>query len=156
MKANKNLIEVLNDLIQINNDRIAGYDKAIVSVNAGDVDLKTTFRKLADQSESYRIALTDQVLKLGGEAAEGTTNLGKIYRAWMTVKSAFTGDDRQSVLNSCEAGEDAALKAYKEALASMDLPAGETRDLLLSQQSEIKSAHDMIKTYRDTNEAVFH
>ena len=32
MTTNEKLIDVLNDLVQINNDRIAGYDKAIVSV----------------------------------------------------------------------------------------------------------------------------
>jgi uncharacterized protein (TIGR02284 family) len=154
MKTNEELIEVLNDLIQINNDRIAGYDKAIVSVDANDLDLKTTFRKLADQSESYRIALTDQVLKMGGKPAEGTTGLGKIYRAWMDVKNTFTGDDRQSVLDSCEGGEDAALKAYKEALSS-DAEMGSTvRQLITSQQAELKTAHDAIKKYRDLNEAV--
>ena len=29
MKSSKEIIEVLNDLIKINNDRIEGYDKAI-------------------------------------------------------------------------------------------------------------------------------
>jgi uncharacterized protein (TIGR02284 family) len=154
MTTNEKLVSVLNDLIQINNDRIAGYDKAIVSVGADDVELKTTFRKLADQSEGYRIALTDQVLKLGGEAAEGTTGLGKIYRAWMDVKDAFSGDDRQSVLDSCEGGEDAALKAYKEAMASDAEMTADVRQLLNAQQSALKTAHDTIKKLRDLHEAV--
>ena len=154
MTTNAKLIDVLNDLIQINNDRIAGYDKAIVSVGSLDMDLKTTFRKLADQSEGYRIALTDSVLKLGGEAAEGTTGLGKIYRAWMDVKNTFSGNDRQSVLDSCEAGEDAALKAYREALAADADMSTATRQLLLSQQAELKAAHDNIKQYRDMDEPV--
>lgn len=154
MTTNEKLIAVLNDLVQINNDRIAGYDKAIVSVGADDMDLKTTFRKLADQSEGYRIALTDQVLKLGGKAAEGTTGLGKIYRAWMDVKDAFSGDDRQGVLNSCEGGEDAALKAYRDALSSDAEMTADVRQLLNSQQAALKVAHDTIKKYRDLNEAV--
>lgn len=154
MTTNEKLIAVLNDLIQINNDRIAGYDKAIVSVGPEDMDIKTTFRKLGDQSEGYRIALTDQVLKLGGNAAEGTTNLGKIYRAWMDVKDTFTGSDRQSVLDSCEGGEDAALKAYRDALNAEVEMTAEVRQLLNSQQAALKEAHDTIKTFRDQQEAV--
>jgi len=38
----------------------------------------------------------------------------------MDVKNTFTGDDRHSVLESCEGGEDAALKAYKDALDADD------------------------------------
>ena len=154
MTTNSKLVEVLNDLIQINNDRIAGYDKAIVSVGSLDIDLKTMFRKQADQSEGFRIALTDRVLKLGGEAAEGTTGLGKIYRGWMDVKNAFSGNDRQSVLDSCEAGEDAALKAYKDALLSDADITATVRQLISAQQVELKAAHDNIKRYRDLNEAV--
>jgi uncharacterized protein (TIGR02284 family) len=149
MNTNEKLTEVLNDLIQINNDRVAGYEKAIVSVDASDISLKATFRKMADKSEGYRSALAAAVANLGGKPASGTTSLGKIYRAWMEVKNTFTGDDRQSVLDSCEGGEDAALKAYKEALGSDVEMQAETRQLLISQQAELKIAHDMIKQFRD-------
>jgi uncharacterized protein (TIGR02284 family) len=118
------------------------------------MDLKTTFRKLADQSEGYRIALTDQVLKLSGEVAEGSTKLGKIYLAWMGIKNSFSGDDRQSVLDSCEGGEDAALKAYKEALSSDADITTDVRQLLNAQQAALKTAHDTIKRFRDQDVAV--
>ena len=152
MKTNEKSIEVLNDLIQINNDRVAGYEKAIVSVDASDISLKATFRKMADRSEGYKSALSAVVANLGGEAATGTTNSGKIYRAWMSVKDAFTGDDRQSVLNSCEGGEDAALKAYKDALSSDAELSSDTRQLLNAQYGELKIAHDTIKQFRDQHE----
>ena len=152
MKANEKSIEVLNDLIQINNDRIAGYEKAIVSVDASDINLKATFRKMADRSEGYKSALAAVVANLGGEVAKGTTNLGKIYRAWMSVKNTFTGDDRQSVLDSCEGGEDAALKAYKDALGSDAELSSDTRQLLNAQFAELKIAHDTIKQFRDQHD----
>ena len=37
--------------------------------------------------------------------------MGKIYSAWMDVKSAFTCKNRVSILASCEFGEDQAQKA---------------------------------------------
>ena len=154
MKTNEKLIEVLNDLIQINNDRIAGYEKAIVSVDASDVSLKATFRKLADKSEGYKSALSAVVNRCGGEIATGTTNSGKIYRTWMDVKNIFTGNDRQSVLESCEGGEDAALKAYKEALNSDAVMDEDTRELINAQLAEIRVSHDTIKQFRDQHSSV--
>jgi uncharacterized protein (TIGR02284 family) len=154
MKTNEKLIEVLNDLIQINNDRIAGYEKAIVSVDASDVSLKATFRKMADKSEGYKSALTAVVNRLGGEIATGTTNSGKIYRAWMDVKNIFTGDDRQTVLESCEGGEDAALKAYKEALSSDAVTDEDIRELINAQLAELRISHDTIKQFRDQHSSV--
>ena len=154
MKTNEKIIEALNDLIQINNDRIAGYEKAIVSVEANDVSLKATFRKMADKSESYRNELSALVANLGGEVATGTTNSGKIYRTWMGVKNIFTGNDRHSVLESCEGGEDAALKAYKDALDSNVPLSSDTKQLLNTHLAELRIAHDTIKQFRDQHSAV--
>ena len=154
MNTNENLTEVLNDLIQINNDRIVGYEKAIAEVKDLDVDLKATFSKMADQSRGYRDELSTEVAKTGGTIVEGTTNSGKIYRAWMDVKAVFSGHDRQSALESCEGGEDAAQKAYKEALASDAEMDADVRQLITSQQSELKTSHDLIKKYRDLHAAV--
>ena len=40
MENTKAAVEVLNDLIQINNDRIAGYERALKELKDGDEDLK--------------------------------------------------------------------------------------------------------------------
>ena len=138
---------VLNDLLRINNDRVEGYNKAIEDVD--DFDLKTLFRKMADESRNYIYRLTDMIRSYGGDpATQNTTSSGKIYRLWMDVKSTFTGNDRQSILNSCEFGEDAALKAYRDALASEDL-SEEARELIAEQQAGLHKSHDIIKGYRD-------
>ena len=139
--------EILNDLLKINNDRIVGYEKA--SDEASDLDLKTLFRGMADESRKIANELTLEINKAGGEPASGsTTSSGKIYRVWMDVKTTFTGKDRQAVLNSCEYGEDAAQTAYNDALSDSDLSA-EYRELVLRQQKTLKTSHDVIKNYRD-------
>ena len=154
MATNDKLVEVLNDLVQINNDRITGYEKAVDETKDLDVDLQGIFRKMADESRGYKTELSQEIGRLGGEMAEGTTNMGKIYRVWMDVKATFTGHDRQSVLESCEFGEDAAQKAYREALASDAEMSADTRQLITSQQSSLKTSHDMIKKLRDAHKAV--
>jgi len=153
MSTNEKLTEVLNDLIRINNDRTTGYEKAFDESRSIDVDLQATFNKMANESRKYAAGLRNEVERLGGEPATGTTNSGKIYRVWMDVKATFSGKDRQSILEACEFGEDAAQKAYKEALASDAEMSAETRQLITSQQASLKKSHDIIKKYRDAQKA---
>ncbi|MEO7265869.1 MAG: PA2169 family four-helix-bundle protein [Ferruginibacter sp.] len=155
MSTNSELTGVLNDLIEINNDRIVGYEKAADETKGLDVDLKAIFYKMADESRKYKSELTLEVNRLGGDpVTDETTNSGKIYRVWMDVKATFSGHDRQSVLESCEFGEDAAQKAYHAALASDAEMDADTRQLITSQQSSLKTSHDLIKKYRDMHKAV--
>ena len=154
MKQNENNLEVLNDLIVINNDRTAGYEKAADEAREIDVDLRAIFSRMADESRQYAMELTAEVVKLGGEPATGTTASGKIYRAWMDVKATFTGKDRHSLLSSCEYGEDAAQKAYEDALTTEGELSGDIRQLIAAQKATLKTSHDLIKQYRDMHEAV--
>lgn len=154
MKQNENVVEVLNDLIKINNDRVTGYEKAITETKDIDVDLKAVFHKMANDSKEYATQLSNEVTKLGGEVATGTTASGKIYRMWMDIKATFTGKDRLAVLENCEFGEDAAQKAYEEALSSDADMDTEVRQLITNQKSSLRTAHDLIKKYRDMHAAV--
>jgi uncharacterized protein (TIGR02284 family) len=154
MVSNEKLVEVLNDLVEINNDRIVGYEKAADETKEVDVDLQAIFHKMADESRKYKSELVNEVRRLGGEPSTGTTNSGKIYRVWMDVKATFTGKDRQAILENCEFGEDAAQKAYKLALESDADIDVDTRQLITSQQSSLKTSHDLIKKYRDAHKSM--
>lgn len=145
------MVGVLNDLIMINNDRIEGYERAADEAKDVDISLKAVFNKMADESRKYVSELTNHVNSLGGESETGTTASGKIYRAWMDVKSAITGKDRHAILASCEFGEDAAQKAYDKALASDAEIDAETRKIIMSQKESLKASHDSIKEMRDAS-----
>lgn len=140
-------IETLNDLVEINNDRIVGYERALDELKDTDTDLRALFTSMIDESRKIRIDLAGEVQALGGEFEAGTTTSGKLYRAWMDVKAVFTGSDRHTVLANCEFGEDAAQKAYKDALQE-DLPAY-IRTTLEAQKSMLRASHDKIKALRD-------
>jgi uncharacterized protein (TIGR02284 family) len=140
--------ETLNDLLQINNDRIVGYEKAIEELEPKDSDLKALFVRMIGESHKLKLALATEVQALGKDAETGTTNSGKLYRAWMDVKAVFTGHDRKTILDNCENGEDAAQRAYKEALAEENLSA-HLRTLLTEQKAQLRLSHDEIKALRD-------
>ena len=153
MTNNELLCGVLNDLVRINNDRIEGYEKAAEQTRSTDVDLNAIFLKMASESRSYVNELHDEIFSLGGEVSTDTTVSGKIYRAWMGVKNLFTGSDRNSILESCEFGEDAAQKAYNEALQTDAEINADTRQLIMKQKNSLKNSHDIIKRYRDMQPA---
>jgi len=140
--------EVLNDLVQINNDRIEGYEKARKELKDEDADLKALFLSMIEESQKYKLALATEVAALGENIETGTTTSGKIYRGWMDVKALFTGHDRKTVLNNCEFGEDAAQNAYKMALEEEGLAAN-IRSLISDQKAALRVSHDEIKRLRD-------
>ncbi len=145
---------LLNDLIQINNDRVVGYEKALEELKDGDGDLRTLFQRYITDSRQYLHELSAEVTRLGGEPSDGTTNSGKIYRVWMDLKAAITGKDRKTILENCEFGEDAAQKAYDIALnadVELDPP---LRDLIVSQKAKLRTGHDEVKRLRDLQEAI--
>ena len=148
MENNNKTTEVLNDLIQINNDRINGYERALNELKDEDNDLRALFTNFIDQSRQIKMALGKEVQVLGKDMDTGTTASGKIYRAWMDVKALFSGHSRHAVLENCEFGEDAAQKAYKTALETEGLPAY-IFALLNKQKAELKTAHDEVKALRD-------
>jgi uncharacterized protein (TIGR02284 family) len=147
---NARSVEVLNDLVLINNDRIAGYERAINESNDLDVDLKATFESMVRESEENKRELTNKIRQQGGSVTTGTTTAGKIYRAWMDVKAKFSGNDRKAILASCEFGEDAAQRAYKTALDDSELDP-DSRQVVAEQQQTLRGSHDLIKRYRDAH-----
>jgi uncharacterized protein (TIGR02284 family) len=148
MSNNTQNTEVLNDLIQINNDRIKGYENALAEVKEENSDLRLVFAEMVRQSQDLKSDLINEVQVLGEESATGTTTTGKIYRAWMDVKAVFTGHDRATVLNNCEFGEDAAQKAYKMALETEGLSTN-LNSMISTQKAGLKASHDKIKGMRD-------
>lgn len=146
--TNESQIEVLNDLVRINNDRVEGYRKAVENITDDKGLLAPLFTSLQQDSRQNNQELAAEISKLGGTPDSGTTTGGKIYRAWMDVKATFGGDDAQGVLESCEGGEDAAKRAYQTALESGDL-GGDTAAIVARQQGDQRTAHDKIKALRD-------
>ncbi len=152
MEKHEAINEVLNDLVKINNDRIAGYERAINESKDLDIDLKATFDGMIRQSNQFKRELTDKILRHEGAVEDETTTTGNIYRAWMDIKSTFTDSDRHSILEACEFGEDATQRAYDAALTADGLTDPDLRNLITEQQAELKKSHDLIKSQREAHQ----
>lgn len=147
---NAKVIKLINGLIEINNDRTDGYETAANEIaEVTQAQVKALFFTMAKESRGYKEDLKDVVVSLGGEPAKGSTAAGKLYRVWMDVKAAFTRNDLTAALESCEYGEDVALKAYQEVLQTeVDIPENIV-NLITKQRQELKISHDRIKSLRD-------
>lgn len=150
MVTTSNDIHVLNNLIELNNDRIAGFEKAVADIKDENADLKELFLKFAAQSRKNTQELTALVATSGGEVETGNTAAGTLHRVWIDIKSLFGGADRGSILSEAERGEDAIKKAYQEASVDNDISAS-VLELVRSQAVEINAAHDAIKALRDAS-----
>lgn len=153
MSITEKSISVLNDLTEINNDRVAGFEKAIADINDENVDLKAIFQQYSAQSRKFSQELTAIVAGYGEEVETGNSVAGTLHRAWIDVKSLFGGSDRASILSEAERGEDAIKAAYKMALENGEL-SGEALETVNKQAQDIKEAHDAIKVLRDAAKAM--
>jgi uncharacterized protein (TIGR02284 family) len=102
----------------------------------------TTRGRFATELESALSAGKGEPVKEGGTAS------GAIHRTWGEVKGKLGGSDH-TLLETAEQGEDAAKKAFEEALKVNDIPPA-IRMLLQKQQTHIIAAHDKVKALRDS------
>lgn len=145
MQNNEKLVQALNELVSINYDRVFGYEKAIEDVGTSDVDLRALFNRNASQSRKYVGDLQQTIRGLGGEPVTDSTMRGKLFRVWMDFKATVMGKDRKSVLDSCAYGEEAAMKAYDEALRTDAHLPDNVRISIAEQKQALKSAHHAIQ-----------
>ncbi|WP_018618191.1 ferritin-like domain-containing protein [Spirosoma luteum] len=146
MITNKEIVDDLNDLVKINNDRMQGYEKAIEDNE--DPQLDDLFRHYVIQSQGFRSQLADHIVRIDGQAVSDATSTdvsSKLHRAWIDIKSALTGKDRDTVLSSVEFGESAAVEAYEDAIENDNIPAYIKEDLQ-KQLSELKASYAKIKS----------
>jgi len=151
MTTSSNATGVIADLIEINNDRVAGFEKAIEDIKDENLDLKALFSDYAQQSRQN----VQQLAAIAGSSPHQETDnsvSGTLHRAWIDVKSLFGGSDRASILSEAERGEDAIKKAYKDALSSTELTS-EALTIVQDQAQKINAAHDNIKALRDSAKA---
>ncbi|MCY7350220.1 MAG: PA2169 family four-helix-bundle protein [Cytophagaceae bacterium] len=149
MAQNQDIVDSLNDLVQINNDRIRGYQSSVDNVQ--DAELADLFRHMIVQSQKFRSELADHIVRLDGKAVEEATSTdlsSKFHRAWLDIKASIFDNKKATVLSSVEFGEGAAVDAYEEALDDDDLPS-HVKDVVQNQLTELRTALDKVKALHE-------
>jgi len=113
-------VKTLEGLISILEDGKLGYTDAAEHVE--NPAMKTDFLEYARERALFIVELQDQINKLGKSTDNsGGGTLGALHRAWIDIKSAFTGGDTEAIINACITGEEAAIEKYKKALEENNL-----------------------------------
>ncbi len=153
---NREGAEALNDLIQINYDRVKGYELALDEMReANNTVTSALFEQYAKDSRTNIDQLSEHVRMMGGTPADSTTLGGKVHRLWMDIKGTFAVHEKESALESCIFGDEAAVKSYEAALADTTNGfSGEVTAMLYKHVAAIKLALTANKAYEKTLEAI--
>ncbi|MCD9855868.1 PA2169 family four-helix-bundle protein [Epilithonimonas sp. JDS] len=142
---NDKSIPVLNDLLNITNDRIAGFAKVEDKVWETHSDLRSTYDDMVSRSTDMKNDLINLINLKGGEADNSTSVSGAFHRAWIDVKNTFASDKEESTLENVVFGEKAAIDAYEDALESGDL-CPESTVLVSDQLHHLKASYAKFET----------
>lgn len=146
MKGQKETISTINTLIETLKDGQEGFRQAAEGVK--DPQLNSLFNQYSQQRARFSTELRKQAQTLGETKPEtSSSTAGALHRTWIDLKSAVTKGDDHAILAECERGEDSAVEEYKKALN--DTLSAPLRDIVSLQYTEVKKAHDHIKSLRD-------
>src|SRR5213083_2400669 len=146
MKEQKEIVSVIDDLIQTLKNGQEGFKQAAEGVKAPQ--LKSLFSEYSSQRSQFATELQSQARSLGrSQPEESGSAAGALHRTWINLKSAITSGDDHAILAECERGEDSAVGEYEKAME--DNLSSPLRDIVSRQYSEVKSAHDRVKSLRD-------
>jgi uncharacterized protein (TIGR02284 family) len=110
----------LNQLVQTCKDGEQGFQTAARAVD--DPNLRHLFESYAQQRSEFAAELEVEVERMGRQPPESGHLAASLHRGWTNLKAAVTGRDEGAIISECERGEDLAVRAYQEALATQ-LPA---------------------------------
>ena len=134
-------ISTLNTLIATTIDSVTGYENS-----AKDVDnprFAEIFRERANERQQVVAQLRSEVRRLGGNAEDDGSFLGKTHQRFEDLKAAITGKDEKSIINEVERGEDYLKEKFETALNS-DTLSGESRSVVESCYQSVRSGHDQM------------
>ncbi|KQR94867.1 hypothetical protein ASG01_03095 [Chryseobacterium sp. Leaf180] len=136
---NSKTVSVLNDLLNITNDRIEGFNKVEDKVWENHSNLKSDYDQMVTESQKMKSELIDLITSKGGSPDDTTSTAGALHRTWIDVKNSFSGNKEESTLENVVFGENAAIDAYENALESGDL-CPESTLVVQNQLHHLKSA----------------
>lgn len=128
---------VLNDLIETCKDGEQGFRTAAEKVK--DSSLQSLFSTYASQRAQYAQELQALVSQMGGDPAASGHVAGTLHRGWINLKEALSRNEDKAIIDECEAGEDAAVKSYREAV-NQSLPP-DVEVIVQRQFSGVEEAH---------------
>lgn len=146
MKYTEKISNKLNELLIKNYDAEKGYLNAAENVDSPT--LKIFFKRRADERSEFAKNIRTEILRYGEEPKESGSFKGTMHRNWMRLKSLFSTNDEEAILEEAIRGEEASLEEYVNILKDRNLPP--TIDsMLLKQKNAIQAAINTEKVHEE-------
>lgn len=142
MKYTEKISNKLNELLEKNYDAEKGYLNATENVESPK--LKIFFKNRASERSQFAKDLRTEILSYGQIPENDGSFKGAIHRNWMTLKSLFSSNDEEAILEETIRGEKASYNEYCEILKE-DGFAPSTKKMLENQKLQIQSAINSLK-----------
>ncbi|WP_412561264.1 ferritin-like domain-containing protein [Winogradskyella sp. MIT101101] len=136
----------LNALLEKTYDAEKGFKKA--AENVDNPSLKAYFENKAQERYNFGHELKKEIRSFNQDVDKGGSLTGTVHRAWMDLKSLFSSDDEESMLEEAIRGEKAAVNEYEEILKETSLPLS-TKSILQSQKNIINEGLTKINALED-------
>ncbi len=136
----------LEEILEKNRDAEKGYKKA--ADNTDDANLQRYFTKKAKDRAQFNTELHRQMATEYDDFDGDGSFTGDIHRAWMDIKSFFSGDDGEAMLEESIRGDKAAVEEYKDILDDNNLPVSIAK-LIRKQKGDIESDLSQNKSIED-------
>lgn len=134
--------DLVKTVVEVLNDGQKGY--ADLGENLKNPEMRAFFMS---ESQS-RGTFARELSAAAGMNDVGGTATAALHRTWGDLKSKLGGGDHE-MLETAKQGEDAATKAYQEALADTSV-SGSVRSMLQQQQMHVQSAQHKIDAFRNS------
>ncbi|TYC08441.1 PA2169 family four-helix-bundle protein [Bizionia gelidisalsuginis] len=147
MKYTEEISNKLNELLVKNYDAEKGYENAAENVDSDR--LKMFFKRRATERGEFAKEIKNEILQYGEEPKDSGSFKGTMHRNWMSLKSTFSGNNEDAVLEEAIKGEKASLEEYDELVTAKNLPP--TIDaMILKHRNAIQAAINTEKLNENT------
>jgi len=143
MKYSEKISNQLNELLVKNYDAEKGYLNAADNVDSNK--LKSFFKARASERSNFAKELRTDILMFGQIPEDSGSFTGTMHRNWMSLKSLFSSNDEEAILEEALRGEKASLDDYTDILNSETVLPPSTENLLHKQKQSIQAAINTIK-----------
>lgn len=146
MKYTEKISNKLNELLVKNHDAEKGYINAAENVDSST--LKIFFKRRATERSEFAKEIRTEILRYGEDPKDSGSFKGTVHRNWMSLKSLFSSNDEEAILEEAIRGEEASLEEYNEILEDKTLPPS-IDNMLIKQRDAIQAAINTEKVHEE-------
>ena len=146
MKYTEEISKKLNELLIKNYDAEKGYLNAVDNVE--NERLKMFFKRRASERSTFAKELRTEILRYGETPEDSGSFKGTMHRNWMSLKSTFSPNNEDAILEEAIRGEEASLKEYDNLINEKNLPPS-IDELILRHRNAIQAAINTEKVHEE-------